>query len=393
MADVDLEKINEFDKEDIEVIKFKTESVEEELNKFVFSGVCDQVSSMYHLDKELSKGHESVLFMIKNFQKNKQVREEYIKRLYYHDLSRSFDKVSPSSVDHDFIITQAREQVFTKAIELEFFQEMKDVIRFIEHPRFMNPYGIPESEKFSWLDEEENRNADFLYLIGSEDLFFNHDRVKKILFLLNKLGINYTINKDEKDSGYLARVLGRMNSAEKLKDMNKELILRSGIKNIITGDPHFYIELVKDLESSDVNIFYLTELIANKIFTLNSKKMHKSNSSVVFQNTTLLPQKMDKLAPKILTNIGCKVIETAYTKENSLSTGEGGGFAINYLEDSLRVANMRLIEAKEAGAEVIVTDSPHDFMHLKKAKKKFSTNIKIHDLMTLVAQSIKWTSA
>ena len=393
MADVDMKNLREFEDDDIEVIKFKSESLKEELNKFVFSGVCDQVSSTYHLDKDLSKGHEAVLFMIKNFSKNKKFEEEYIKRLYYHDLSRSVYRVSPANVDHEFIITQARDQVFKKAIQMKEFHAMKTAIRFLEDPKIMNPYGKPIEEKFNWLDFKDKVDADFLYFIGSADLFFNHERVKKMMFLLEKLGISFTISRDEQDCGYLARVLGRLNSADKLKEMNKEMILRSGLKNVITSDPHCYIELQQDLESSDITVWYLTELISNKIFSLNSKQLHKTRMKVVFQDSTILPPKMDKLAPRILSNIGCDVIETPFSKENSLSTGEGGGFSLNYPEDSLRIANMRLEEAKEAGAEAIISDSPHDFSNLNKAKKKYSSKIKVYDLLTLVSQAVKWTSS
>ncbi len=392
MSDVEMKNLREFEDDDIEVVKFKAESLMEELNKFVFTGACDQVSSMYHLDKDISKGHEGILFMIKKFGKKKRFQEEYIKRLYYHDLSRSFYRLSPAEVDHDFIITQAREQIFKKAIEMKEFHAMKTAIRFLEDQNIRNPYGKRIEEKFAWLDFEDNPNADFLYFIGSSDLYFNHERVNKMIFLLEKLGIAFTITRDEEDCGYLARVLGRMNSADKLKEMNKEVILRTSLKNIITSDPHCYVELQRDFEGSDINIWYLTELVANKIFSLNSRQLHKTKLKVVFQDTTILPPKLDKLAPKILENIGCEVLETPYSKENSLSTGEGGGFSLNYPDDSLRIADMRLREAESVGAEGIVTDSPYDYSNLNKARRKFSRKIKVYDLLTLTAQAVKWTS-
>ena len=393
MADVDMKNLREFEDDDIEVTKFKAESLIEEINKFVFTGVCDQVSSMYHLNKDLSRGHEGILFMIKNFMKNKRLEKEYIKKLYYHDLSRTFNKVSPSDVDHEFIITQAREQIFKKAIELKEFHAMKTTVRFLEDQNIMNPFGKADEERFSWLDFKDKVDADFLYFVGSADSYFNHERVKTIMFLLEKLGISFTISRDEKDCGYLARAFGRINSAEKLKETNKEVILETSLKNIITADPHCYIELQRYFENSEINTWYLSELIANKIFSLNSKQLHKSRMKVCFQSTTLLPLKVEKLIPRILENIGCDVLETPFSGDYALSTGESGGFLINYPDDALEIANMRLKEAEAAGAEAIVTDSPHDYSILNKAKRKFSTKIKVLDLITIVAQAVKWTSS
>lgn len=385
------ETIKIYDDEDIEVTKFKAESLMAEVNKFVFTGYCDQVSSMYLLDKEISRGHEALISMIKNFSRTKFTEEEYIRRLYYHDLSKAFYRISPADVDHEYIITQAREHVFMKAIQMPEFKAMRNAVKYVQDPSFMNPYGKPREEKFNWLDIEDNPDADFFYFVGSADLLFNHERVKKMMFLLEKLKVSFTMSRDEEDCGYLPRVLGRAKAADQVKELNKEVILKSNLKNIIVSDPHCYLELTTDFEHSDITIWYLTELIANKIFSLNSRQLHKKNLKVVFQSSTLLPPKMDKLPMQILQNIGCEILETQYIRDHMLSTGEGGGFSLNYSDDAVRVAKQRIDEALETGAEAIISDSPHDYSLLSKAKRKFSSKIKVYDLLTLVADAVKWT--
>lgn len=390
MSDVDLSDLKHFDDEDMEVARFKAESIEEELRKFPFTGMCDHVSSMYHLDKDLSKGHESLMFMIRNFAHKQEFQDEYIRRLFYHDLSRSPNKVCPNVVDHEFIITQAREKVFMKACEMEEFQSMKTAVLFMEDPKILNPYGRRNEEKFSWFEPKKDLTADFFYFVDSADLLFNHDRVKKLSFLLDKLKIGYTMSEHEKDSGYLARVVGRYNTAEKLREMNREMILKDKFKQIIVSDPHAYIELKDAFKDSSVSVWYLTDLAANKIFSLNSKQIKKRKMKAAFQSSTIMPLRTDKNAVKIMKNIGFEVVETLFTGEHALSTSEGGAFSLNFKEDSLRIAAMRLQEAKDAGAEAIVTDSPHDHSLLLKARKKFSIKIKIYDLLSEVTQAVKW---
>ncbi len=390
MSDVDLSDLKHFDDEDMEVVRFKAESLAEELRKFPFTGMCDHVSSMYHLDKDMSKGHESIMFLIKNFSGKGTFREEYIRKLYYHDLSRSPNKVCPNIVDHEFIITQARERVFMEACEMPEFQSMKTAVLFMEDPKILNPYGRRNEEKFSWFEPKHDLTADFFYFVDSADLLFNHDRVKKLTFLLDKLKIGYAMSEHEKDSGYLARVLGRQTTAEKLREMNREMILKDKFKQVITSDPHAYIELKDTFRDSDVSVWYLTDLVANKIFSLNSKQIKKRKMKAAFQSSTLMPLRTDKNAVKIMKNIGFDVVETPFSGDHALSTSEGGGFSLNYKEDSLRIAAMRLNEAKEAGAEAIVTDSPHDHSLLLKARKKFSIKMKIYDLLSEVTQAVKW---
>ena len=390
MADVDLSKLKHFEDEDIEVRKFKAESVEEELSRFPFTGMCDHVSAMYHLDKDLSKGHESLMYLIQNFSKKSDFQEEYITRLFYHDLSRSFNKICPNIIDHEFIITQERERVFIKACEMPRFQAMKTAILFMEDPKIQNPYGRRNEEKFSWFEPNKDLTADFFYFVDSADLLFNHDRVKKLTFLLGKLKIAYAMSEYEKDSGYIARVAGRFNTAEKLREMNREMILKDKFKQIIVSDPHAYIELKDTFRDSDVSVWYLTDLVANKIFSLNSRQIKKRKMKAAFQSTTIMPKRTDKNAINIMKNIGFDVVETAFSDDHSLSTSEGGCFSLNFKEDSLRIAGMRLEEAKDAGAEAIVTDSPHDYSLLLKARKKFSIKIKIYDLLSEVTQAVKW---
>ncbi|MFW6230469.1 MAG: heterodisulfide reductase-related iron-sulfur binding cluster [Nanoarchaeota archaeon] len=379
--------------EDIEVVKFKAESLKAEVGKFMFSGYCDQVSAMYHLDKDISKSHEAVLYMIKHFSKTRRYEREYIRSIFYHDLSHAYNRVAPVRIDDDFVITQAREQAFKRAIEMDEFKGMRTAIRFMEDLQYLNPYGKRREERFNWLDAEDNPNADFLYIIGSADLYFNHQRVQLMMYLLEKLRISYTISREEEDSGYLARVLGRPSTAEKLREMNKEMILKSNLKNIITSDPHCYEELKRDFEHSDITIWYMTELVGNKIFSLNSRQLHKKRMKAVFQSTTILPAKIDKMAQRIMRNIGCEIIETSFMRDHVLSTGEGGGFSLNFKDDAVRIAGQRLEEAKAAGADAIISDSPHDLSLLKKAKRKFSSKVKVYDLLTLVAESVKWTSS
>jgi Fe-S oxidoreductase len=380
-----------YDDEDIEVTKFKAESLQAEVNKFVFTGFCDEVSSMYLLDKDRSKGHEALMYLIKHFSRASFTEDEYIKRLYYHDLSGVYSRISPGEVDFEYVITEAREHKFAKAIQMPEFRAMRNAVKHIQDPEYMNPYGKRREEKFNWLDIKDNPDADFLFFVGSTDLLFNHDRVEKMMFLLEKLKISYTMTRDEEDCGYLPRVLGRAKASIQVKELNKEVILRSNIKNIITSDPHCYHELSRDLEHSDITVWYLTELIANKIFSLNSRQLHKKNVKAVFQPSTILPAKMDKLPVQILQNIGCEIFETQHTKDHMLSTGEGGGFSLNYPDDAVRIAKQRIDEALEVGAEAIISDSPHDFSLLSKAKRKFSSKIKVYDLLSLVADAVKWT--
>lgn len=386
--------LRDYGNESDEVTRFKHESVKSEVDKCMSCGFCDQVCGEYLLDKNPAQSHREKLFQIKNFSKDKKVEEEYIRSIYHSTLTNNAYKVCPADIDHDYIITEAREEKFMQAIEMKEFYPMRSTIRFLEDPSMENPFGKKKQEKFNWLDiDTEFRRADFLYFVGCADAFFNHERVKKVQFILDRLKIKYTISRDEKCCGHLARVLGREKAAARLKQENKEMILKSRLKNIIVSCAHCYDELKRDYDGTDITIWHITELIANKIAGFNAKQIHKFKMNASYQDPCMLREKsMQKVARNILKNIGFEIKEMRHSGDHSVCCGSGGGFNINFKEESLKMGNERIKESIEAGADAIITNCPFCLSNLQKSKRKFSSKQKIYDLVTLVADSIKWTN-
>jgi len=122
-----------------------------------------------------------------------------------------------------------------------------------------NPWGKMERKRADWtkdLDEdvpvkilEKGKSADALYFVDSISSF--DDRMQEIARatakILNGAGINFGIlGKAEKDSGHEVRRFGEEMLFQDLKDQNTDAILNSGVKKIITADPHAYNALKKD---------------------------------------------------------------------------------------------------------------------------------------------------
>ncbi|UCE54872.1 MAG: (Fe-S)-binding protein, partial [Desulfobacterales bacterium] len=122
-----------------------------------------------------------------------------------------------------------------------------------------NPWGKMERKRADWTKElgegfsvkilEKKQTAETLYFVDSISSF--DDRMQEIarstIKILHGAGIDFGIlGKAEKDSGHEVRRFGEEMLFQDLKDQNTEMILNSGVENIVTADPHAFNALRKD---------------------------------------------------------------------------------------------------------------------------------------------------
>jgi len=68
--------------------------------------------------------------------------------------------------------------------------------------------------------------------------------------------------------------------------------------------------------------------------------------------------------------------------------GAGGGVKSEFSEWSVEMARDRILEAKEIGAEILVSTCPFCNRNFLDAKKEFNLDIEIYDLTELLIQHI-----
>ena len=80
--------------------------------------------------------------------------------------------------------------------------------------------------------------------------------------------------------------------------------------------------------------------------------------------------------------------EMVRIREYSLCCGSGGGVKTAYPELALETAKMRVREAKDTGAETIVTCCPFCEMNLKDAANAEPEGLRVLDLLQLVSEAL-----
>ena len=143
-----------------------------------------------------------------------------------------------------------------------------------------NPYGKMEKKKADWANAKEfqqtcpvktldkKNGADTLYFVDSITSF--DDRMQSIgratAKILDHVGENFGIlGAAEKDSGHDVRRFGEETLFIALRDHNRA-IKASGVKRIVTADPHAYNALKHDYKDMPP-VEHISQVIAREVKT------------------------------------------------------------------------------------------------------------------------------
>lgn len=85
---------------------------------------------------------------------------------------------------------------------------------------------------------------------------------------------------------------------------------------------------------------------------------------------------------------GLQLVEMIRVRENAWCCGAGGGVKDAFKDFALWTADKRLEEAKETGAEAIVSACPYCKDNFLDAAKANKTKIDVYDISELILQAI-----
>ena len=238
-----------------------------------------------------------------------------------------------------------------------------------------------------------DRNENIPDIKGGDILFFTGEDTrakgcaKVAVELLQKAGVDFTLLKDEPNSGYSMDFLVGA-AAETKQVMEACAKVLNNYKKVVCYDPadakvmlREYKEWGIDLKAEVVTFTaFLAELIKDKKLTLK-------NSGLEFtpQDSPILARDLEETEPvrEILSACG-NVNEMLLNKEHTMLAGNliMNEYMPKVMED---VAANRWINAKNANAKVLVTVSPAEYAILSKTKPE---DIELKKLEEVVAECL-----
>jgi heterodisulfide reductase subunit D len=265
--------------------------------------------------------------------------------------------------------------------------------------------------RLSWLpkDAKISETGDILYFVGCLPYFnvmFKDIKVKSleiaksVVRILNKVGIEPVLLKDERCCGHDLYFTGDTENFAKLAKLNVAAIRAAKAKKVITSCAEGYrtlkLDYPKIVGDLGFEVVHISEFLADIIEKeqLEFPEVFK-DKKVVYHDPCRLgrhigvydfPRSVIKSIPEI------ELLEMERSRENSLCCGVSAW--LNCGELSKQIQLDRLKEAKATGAEWLITACPKCQIHLKCAMngelpvKRSKIDLKVYDLSVLVNKAL-----
>jgi len=262
-----------------------------------------------------------------------------------------------------------------------------------------------KQNRLGWItsDLKTSAKSEYLYFVGCLpyfDVFFTDlkanslEGARSTLKILNFLGIEPQVLPNERCCGHDLLWMGDMENFKRLAEHNLKLIKESGAKRIVTSCPEGLVTLKVDYPemfgAQDYEVLHISELIAESLSDSKSK-LKKLEKKVTYQDPCRLGRFCGIFdAPRqVIEACGAKLVEMRKNRKNAICCGTSCW--VNCDAYSRMIQANRLKEAKDTGAEVLVTACPKCHIHFSCTQKAEGypeeDKIEIVDLTTLFAES------
>ena len=283
----------------------------------------------------------------------------------------------------------------------------KTLIEAMENAyKYGNPWGKSKTKRIEWIksipedlkvkDFSQGDRAPFLYFVGctaSSDPRIQ-EIAKSLVFILTRSEIDFGIlGNEEQCCGNEIRRMGEAGLFEELMEGNLQKFKTYEIERIVTACPHGFNVFKNEYPQGKFDVLHTTQLLAKRLeegqlsFTQEIKKV------VTYHDPCFLGKQNNIFdEPRILLNAipGLTFKELDRSRERSLCCEGGGGrmWAESSSETGQRLAEIRVQDAVELGAEILATACPLCVLTLEDAVKTSGNEekIRVADVVELLAE-------
>jgi Fe-S oxidoreductase len=285
----------------------------------------------------------------------------------------------------------------------------KSIIEAMENAyKHRNPWGKQKSKRTEWLkslpeevkvkDFSQGDRADLLYFVGCTAA--SDPRIQEIarslVFVFQKAEVDFAIlGNEEQCCGNEIRRMGEAGLFEELMEGNVERFESFGIKQILTACPHGFNAFKNEYPQGKFDVLHATQILSKKLeegklsFTGSIKK------TVTYHDPCFLGKQnniFDEPRQLITAIPGITFKEMDRSRERSLCCEGGGGkmWAESSSDTGQRLAEIRVQDAAELGAEILATACPLCVLTLEDAVKTsgHEEKIRVMDVIELLAEAM-----
>jgi Fe-S oxidoreductase len=258
--------------------------------------------------------------------------------------------------------------------------EVRDYLKHMNV--YGNPYMLPAADRGKWalnLGIEAFGNQEYLFYVGDVGSYdgLGQQIAQAVAKSLAAAGISLGImGEKEITDGNEINLVGESGLCEYFATANIDLFKKHGVKKIITLSPHAYNIFKNNYPAwgGSFEVKHYSQVLAQAIHEKKLIPKGTPGLRVTFHDPCFLGRHNHEYdAPRQVLNAipGVELVEMERTKNNALCCGGGGG---NLFTDLLgsgpkSPGRIRVREAMDTGARIIITACPKCFIMLEDAVK------------------------
>ncbi|UCE37525.1 MAG: hypothetical protein JSW00_19060 [Thermoplasmata archaeon] len=232
-----------------------------------------------------------------------------------------------------------------------------------------------------------------LYFPGCMATYRAKDIAKSTIELLKKADVEFILlGEDEWCCGSVMLRTGNMEVGKDMMEHNVDAINKSGADVVVTSCSGCFRTLKQDYEtmtgSLDFEVKHVLELLVDLI-DKGSLKFPETKLKVTYHDPCHLGRHsgLYDVPRDILKSIpGLALVEMARSRQNARCCGAGGGVRAGFPELSDQMADTRLKEAEETGADVLTSACPFCTFALREAAGRNDSKIRVLDMPELLME-------
>lgn len=275
--------------------------------------------------------------------------------------------------------------------------------------RHGNPLTMLRQERSDWVEDQDikpmEKGLDYLYYVGCTPSY--DPRVQKvsrsIVKIMQQAQVDFGyLGNDENCCGSEVRRLGEAGLFEMMVEDNLEIFKEFGVSKVFTTSPHCLNAFLKDYPKNGLQVQHYTQILAD-ILRADSKDSDRKpdeifsgrvDARVTYHDPCYLGKHNGIFDPprNVLTSIpGVELVEMDRSREKSLCCEGGGGrMWLEGTNPGVRLAQTRVKEALETGAEILATACPFCLLTLEEAVKHINAEDKLQvmDVAEIAEQAL-----
>jgi len=261
-----------------------------------------------------------------------------------------------------------------------------------------NPYGestLSAAEFLSAQPESQFTDMDSLYFIGCTELYREREQVENVLGILRNARVPFGLLSENLCCGSPIYRIGNESQAKHHASQLVEQLVERGAKEIIVSCSgcysmfsNIYVDLVKELQS--LRFIHITEVL-DELVRAGKLNLGKIESIVTYHDPCHLGRHSgiyEEPRNVIETIPGTTLVEMEWNGKFSHCCGAGGGLKAGRPDDAVALGAMRVGEAEETGAQILVTSCPFCLRNLREGAESINSDIEITSVVSLLMHSM-----